>query len=347
MSTDFGIRRRLSWPAAVCPSAAGRLPRRLRLARRIRVARRVRDSWQFRPARHIAVARLVRVGGLLAALVALVAALTGCQVNTRVAVEEDAGGRGTVAVTVTLDAGAVAAVGGEAALAAQLQDADLVAAGWSVSGPKPGPGSTTVLSASHPFATLAQASALVGDLAGSGPDASRPFRLSLSQHRSFWRTDTTLAGTVDLTCGLSCFGDSGLGGALGSPVGVNPAPLESAAGQQPGQVFTFSVAARLAGSVTATNATSRQGGVLQWTPRLGQTLELSAVTRSWNRSRITAFAIGGGVLFLALIGLLWVVIHRWRRRRRRRARHASADSGGPSAPAGGSGSQGAAVTPRS
>jgi hypothetical protein len=284
-----------------------------------------------------------RLAGLVAAVVVLVAALTGCQVNTRVAVEETAAGRGVVAVTVTLDAGALAAIGGQAALAAQLQDADLVAAGWSVSGPKPGPGSTTVMSASHPFATLAQAGVLVADLAGSGSDASRPFRLSISEHHGFWRTDTSLAGTVNLTCGLGCFGDAGLGGTLESPVGVNPAPLESAAGQRPDQVFTFTVNARLAGSLAATNAALQPDGSLQWTPRLGRTLQLAAVTRSWNRSRIRAFAIGGGVLVLAVIGLLGVVIVRWRRRRRHRRATAAGERAGHRA----AGVPGEAVTPRS
>ena len=281
----------------------------------------------------------------------LLAGLTGCQVNTRIAVEEVAGGRGVVAVTVSLDAGALAAVGGSAALAAQLQDADLVAAGWAIAGPKPGPGSTTVITVSHPFATLAEASTLVGDLAGAGSGNSRPFRLALSRHRSFWRTDTTLKGTVDLTCGLDCFGDSGLSRALGSPVGVNPAPLESAAGQSPDQVFTFSMTARLTGSLVSTNASSQRGGLLEWTPRLGQALQLAAVTRSWNDSRIKAFVIGAGVLVVVLVGLLGVVIYRWHRRRRRaKAAGAGREHGRPGgrrggASDGGGGRHGETVAP--
>ena len=179
-------------------------------------------------------------------------------------------------MTVTLDAAAVAAVGGRPALAAQLKDADLVAAGWAVAGPNAGPGSTTVISASHPFDTTAQAAALVGELAGTGPDSSRPFRLSISEHHSFWRTDTTLTGKVDLSCGLACFGDSGLSTSLGSPVGVNAGPLASEAHQSPDQVFTFSVAARLGGKVLDTNGVADKDGTLHWTPRLGQSLQMAA-----------------------------------------------------------------------
>ncbi len=218
----------------------------------------------------------------------------------------------------TLDGAAVAAVGGRPALAAQLKDADLVAAGWAVTGPIAGPGSTTVISASHPFETTAQAGALVGELAGTGPDSSRPFRLSISEHHSFWRTDTTLTGKVDLTCGLACFGDSGLRTSLGSPVGVNAGPLASAAHQSPDQVFTFSIAARLGGKVLDTDGVADKNGTLHWTPRLGQSLEMSALTRSWNEGRIRAFVIAGGVLVALLIVLLGLILYRWRRRRRRR-----------------------------
>jgi hypothetical protein len=243
-------------------------------------------------------------------------ALTGCQVHTQISVDETGPGQGLVRVSVSLDRSALAAIGGAPALAAQLQDADLVAAGWTVTGPAPGPGSTTVVSASHPFSSPAQASALVAELAGSGPAGSRPFRLSWTQRHSFWRTDTALTGTVDLSCGIACFGDSGLTSALGFPTGVNAGALAAASGEQPGQVFTFSVDARLRGSLVHTNAVSRPDGSLQWTPRLGQRLELTATTRTWHSGRIVAVSVAGGVLILlalALAGWWW-----WRRRRRRR-----------------------------
>ena len=107
---------------------------------------------------------------------ALVAALTGCRVQTQVVIDQAPSGRGVVTVSVSLDRSALAAIGGTPALAAQLQTADLRAAGWTVTGPGAGPGSTTVVSASHSYATPAQASALVADLAGSGPDGERGVR---------------------------------------------------------------------------------------------------------------------------------------------------------------------------
>jgi hypothetical protein len=247
-------------------------------------------------------------------------ALTGCQVHTQISLNETGPGRGVIRVSVSLDQSALAAIGGASALTAQLQDADLVAAGWAVTAPGPGPGSTTVVSASHGFTSAAQASALVAELAGSGPAANRPFRLSLTQQHGFWRTDTALTGTVDLSCRIDCFGDSGLATALGFPTGVNPGSLAAAAGERPDQVFTFSMDARLRGSLVSTNGIALSDGALQWEPRLGQRLELAAVTRTWRSGRIVAVSVTAGVVLLVALG---GAIYWWwrRRRRRRRGRH--------------------------
>jgi hypothetical protein len=159
----------------------------------------------------------------------------------------------------------------------------------------------------------------VAELAGSGPAGSRPFRLSLTERPGFWRNDSTLTGTVDLSCGVACFGDSGLTTALGFPTGVNPGALAAAAGEQPDQVFSFSVDARLRGRLVNTNAVTRPDGSLEWTPRLGQRLELTAATRIWRAGRIVAVSVVGGILVLVALGLAgwwW-----WRRRRRRRGQH--------------------------
>jgi hypothetical protein len=159
----------------------------------------------------------------------------------------------------------------------------------------------------------------VGEVAGSGSASSRPFRLSLSHRHRFWSTDTTLTGTMNLTCGLGCFGDQGLQQALGSALGVNPGPLVSAAGQQPNQVFGFALRAELPGKVRATNASTRHGNTVEWTPQLGQVLHLTATSQQLNEGRVVAVAAVGGAVVLVLLGLggFW-----WRRRhRRRRARH--------------------------
>jgi hypothetical protein len=246
----------------------------------------------------------------------LVAALTGCRVQTQVVIDQAPSGRGVVTVSVSLDRSALAAIGGAPALAAQLQTADLRAAGWTVTGPRAGPGSTTVVSASHSYATPAQASALVADLAGSGPDggAGRPFQVSLQKRHGFWRNEAVLLGQVDLRCGVNCFGDSGLTSALGFPTGVNPASL-AGPGNQPDQVFTFSLDARLPGQVVNSNGTALPDGSVRWTPRLGQRLQLAALTRTWNTGRIVGAIVTAGLVVSLGVGL---AAYWWLRRRRRK-----------------------------
>ncbi len=263
-----------------------------------------------------------RATALAAVFVALLA-LSGCEVNTVISVHAQSNGQGTVAVKVTMDQAAVQAVGGPSALAAQLDVTDLEAAGWKVGGPSPGTGSSTVISASHPYSTPAEAGQLVADLAGSGPAGSRPFKLNISRRSSFWHVYTDLAGSVNLTCGLQCFGDSGLQSSLGSPTGFNPAPLIAQSHQDPAQVFSFAVNARLPGRVAATNASANDRGVLTWTPRLGQTLVLSATTQEWNWDHLIAIFVLAGIVFLVLIVLGAL---KWRSRRRRRK---GGDDGAP------------------
>jgi hypothetical protein len=242
--------------------------------------------------------------------------VAGCRVDTRVTIDDSRGGHGTVSVSVSLDQSALAAIGGRSALAAQLQDADLIAAGWQITGPTSGPGAT-VVTASHVFSSPGQASGLIGELAGTGSAGHRPFQLTLATHHSFWRTSTSLAGRVDLTCGLDCFGDSGLEAATGSTTGVNPAPLEQTSGEKPSQVLGFTVEARLPGSVNHTNAATRQGGTARWAPQLGHSVELTASTEAWNWTRIITAAAIAGLVVLALL----VLLGRWWWRRRRRGLH--------------------------
>ncbi len=173
------------------------------------------------------------------------------------------------------------------------------------------------------LSTPAEAGQLVADLAGTGPAASRPFQLNISRRSNFWHVYTDLAGRVNLTCGLQCFGDSGLQSSLGSPTGFNPAPLIAQSHQDPAQVFSFSFNARMPGRVASTNASANERGVLTWTPRLGQTLVLSATTQDWNWDHLIALFVVAGIVLLGLIVLGAMI---WRSRRRRRN---GSDDGSP------------------
>jgi hypothetical protein len=269
--------------------------------------------------------------------VGVVLVLTGCQVTTAVSVDARSPTRGSVVVRVGLDAAALAAVGGQAALAAELSDADLKAEGWVVTGPTRGPASTTVITAAHSYTSLAEASELLADLAGNGPADTRPFRIQLSQRHGFWHTDTVVKGNIDLACGLNCFGDAGLQSATGSATGVDPTPLLQQAGETAAQAFSFAFATRLPGDVQHSNAAHVSGGVATWRPKLGENLAVSALSQQLNWTSVLVVAIPAAVLVLGLLALLTVWILR---RRRGRHRHRRRRLHGRSRPGGG-----VAVTP--
>ena len=256
-------------------------------------------------------ARMVVVLGA----VAVVLMSTGCQVSTTVSVQAGSGQTGRVVVSVALDRAATAAVGGRPALVSQLADSDLESRGWSVTGPASGPGSSTVVTASHGYSSLVEATQLLAQVAGSGPEERRPLELQVTHHHSFWHVYTDLTGKVDLSCGLGCFGDAGLQGLTGSPLGFDPAPLEQRAGESPAQLFKFALEARLPGGVRQTNAVSRTGDVLRWDPALGKATAVTAVAQDWNWGSIALVIAAAAVVVLAL---LTVLVLRWRSRRRAR-----------------------------
>jgi hypothetical protein len=251
--------------------------------------------------------------------------LSGCQVDTAVSVTATPAGTGAVAVSVTFDKSAVAALGGSTSLESGLDLSGLGPEGWAVEPPRSEPDGGVVLRASHQFATPAQAGVLLADLAGSGPASQRPFHLVLSQSKSFWHVYDRLQGTVDLRCGLACFGDQGLRSALGSSTGVNPASLGAGSNASAARVFRFHLEATLPGKVSSTNALTPQGaapssiGTQHWQPALGEITEVDLVSQSWNRSSVRLVVVSSSLLGLALLSLLaWVVVRRWRRRRGRK-----------------------------
>lgn len=259
--------------------------------------------------------------------------------DTRVSVVERSRGSGSVAVTVALDGSAVRSLGGETALARQLQYADLQSAGWNVSGPTPGAGGGATVTVSHGFSSGAELSQLVSDIAGSGPPGTRPFRLSLSDGGGFFTNRTVVRGAVDLRCGLDCFGDPGLKAALGGSLGVAPQPLEGAAGQTADQVFHFALAVRLPGHPKPSSGSPSVGrdGTLTWAPALGSSTAVGAVSESVDWGHVILVSVLAGLVVVGGGVGAW-----WLRRRRRRKASAPGDVDLTSGPPGEQGSPAAA-----
>jgi hypothetical protein len=262
---------------------------------------------------------------LLPLLVAVVLA-SGCGIQTQVQVTDRSNGTGTVAVVVTLDRAATAAVGD---VAGQLQTSDLVRAGWTVRTSR-GTAGSTVIRAIHGYSTPAQASALVADIAGTGPVASRPFRLTLTRTHGWWRSTTQVRGVADLRCDLACFGDPGLTGQLGQSTGVSPGPVA-----EQKRKFTFGLAVTIPGRVGATNATVRTTHTVGWNPPLGTRTVLLATSSSVSVSHVVITVAAAAVILLVVLVVAVIGLRR-RRRRRRRSRGAHSPGGrapsdGPSA----------------
>ena len=253
----------------------------------------------------------------------LVFVLSGCGVATKVTLTVNPSGRGTVAVTVTLDKSALDAVGGVARLRSELAVQDLRAAGWSVSGPTAlgnrgsGPAAHeadsggAVVSVSHGFSGLTQAQSLLAEVAGPGV-----FDVQLASSHTFWHTTYHLTGGVDLTCGINCFGDGGLKSATGSAVGVDPGALAGQSGQTPGSVFTFQFDGRLPGQVHAgPGGEVGPGGSVLWAPVLGQKVALSASSESVNRSALEELGAGVALVLVVLAVFVGWRIYHWSRNR--------------------------------
>ena len=260
---------------------------------------------------------------LLVGILAGAALLSGCRVDTRVSVVERAGGSGSVAVTVSFDAAAIKALGGQSELARQVQYSDLLSAGWTVSGPTLASGGGASVTVTHGFSDGAQLSQLMSSVAGSG--AVHPFHLKVSDSGGFWTDKTVVQGTVDLSCGLGCFGDPGLQAALGGSLGVAPQPLEGSAGQTPAQVFHFGLAVRLPGHVHSVTGgpTKARDGTLEWTPVLGSSVAVGAVSETVDWAHVILVSVLAGLVLIGGGGGFgWRMV----RRRRRRSAPGEADA---------------------
>jgi hypothetical protein len=232
------------------------------------------------------------------ALLALL--LTGCQVATTVAVQVGPGGNGRVTVTVAFDPAAVRAVGG---VAGALQVSDLEKSGWTTT-TATGAGGSTRVTLTHAFARTSDVPVLLAEVGQSPTGTHAPlFTLRLDQTKDRDATTTTASGDVDLSCGLSCFGDAGLQRVYGSELGVDEPTLRTAAGRAAAERdFPFAFELAVPGPVTSSNAPAGGTG-LHWTPVLGQRILISASATATlpaaehgpvHAAKAAAAAVGGG-----------------------------------------------------
>ena len=238
--------------------------------------------------------------------------LGGCQVHTTVAIDVRDDGSGQVEVSVALDEEAARRV---PQLADQLEVDDLVASGWTVTGPSPEDDGRTWIRASKPFSAPEQAGAVLAEVTGpAGPFRDLEVRRRPSLVEDRWELDAT----VDLRDGLAGFSDDALRERLdGTNVGLSDEEVAAEAGRPLAEAVTFEVAVVLPGEVTGNGAAT--GSRTTWQPLLGERVDLVATGTSLQTTTLAWFATAGtAVVALVVLGGTRAV-----RGRRRRGRHAA------------------------
>jgi hypothetical protein len=267
------------------------------------------------------------------AVVGLVAsaALSACGTTVNLRVDVDRNGAGSVTLLVSFPKTTAAEIED---LKAGLPVSDLRAAGWVVDGPRSGPAGSTVVSASHTFSDLSQVPALVADVAGSGAESHRPFRLEVSELPSFLQDRFVATGDVDLRCSLSCFNDPLLAKNVGYALGVPQAEVRQLLGVDPAKDIAFRVEVLLPGKVTSSNAVGRSGASsLIWVPVLGNATSLQASSKNVDVPRVRALyaAVNAGAL-VVLTTAAYLMSRRRRRRPKSRLAYLSVPRNRPPLP---------------
>jgi hypothetical protein len=258
---------------------------------------------------------------LVLAGVAISVALSACGANVNLRVDVNRSGAGSVTLAVSFPSSTAAQVED---LKNGLPVSDLRATGWVVDGPHVGPAGSIVVSATHAFSNLSQVPALVADVAGSGPESGRPFRLAVNEQPGFLDNSYTASGSVDLQCSLACFDDPKLAASVGYALGIPPSQVRQLVAD-PAKEIGFRVEVVLPGQVTTSDASAEAStGALIWSPVLGHATPVTASSQVVDRGRVKALgiAVGAGAI-VVVVTALYVVWsgrrgHGGRRRRHRR-----------------------------
>lgn len=230
--------------------------------------------------------------------------LSACQVDAVVDVVVTEDGSGTVTLTTAFDEEIVEMV---PELAEDLRTSDLVAAGWTVDGPRRAEtGNSVVVSASKPFASPNDLGGVLDEIAGAGSLFS-DFRVERT--RSFARTTYEVTGKIDPRISLTTFGDESITGLVGAPLGMSLADLQAAAGRPLEETVSLDFTITLPDTVQA-NTSEVDGQIARWqlSPRdpLATDIEVTSsiedrLPRIWAAVALVALALLATLLIFRVL----------------------------------------------
>lgn len=245
-------------------------------------------------------------------MLAVLAVVSACRVDTTVAVVVRPDGSGAVTVQAVLDREATERLGADPAAALRLDD--LRAAGWRVQGPTVADGALRV-TLTKSFAAADRLGPVMAELGGAeGPFAD----WRLTTDNAVTSSSYQLTGTVRLTGSLDQFSDAEVAAALdGFATGRSPEELSN---ELKAGALRLTVSADLPGEIDEATGLTRDGEAApSWSTELGTgspvTREVTVTTSATDRSSVL-FGLIGVVLVVAAV-VLFVAGRRAGARRRR------------------------------
>ncbi len=226
--------------------------------------------------------------------------LTACQVDAVVDVTVTEDGSGTVTLTTAFDEDIVEAV---PELEENLRTNDLIPAGWVVEGPQRSEsGSAVVVSATKEFASPEDLAGVLDEIAGPNTLFSE---FEVERSRSFARTTYNVTGQIDPRISLTAFGDEGITGLVGNPLGLSIAELEAAAEGPLEETVSLVFSITLPDTVQA-NTTDVDGRVARWQLSQRDPLPTDIEISTSIEDRLPRIWAAIALVALALLGTLLV-----------------------------------------
>jgi hypothetical protein len=248
---------------------------------------------------------------LLGLVLAVVVVLGGCKANANLDIDIAEDGSGSVALSVTLDRGAVNALeSGGQRLGSAVLLADLERAGWTISPWKRDDKGSATIRLSKPFARIADLSSVLAEIDGSPGMVSE---VLASRSRSRLRLRTSVSMLADLRgIAAGVLSDAELAGRLRA-AGLDDREVERELSQEIGDSLTLRIHIALP-----------HGTEKEWRLQSGEDQRISLEDVYLERGRLGWFVGAVGLVILAFA--LLIVASRAANRARWSRRYALAEA---------------------